>query len=147
MNIEFPFCHTFIFSSNRNFSWNFIFSIFWFIFFQIFIFLQIFFNHFKQASITSLSTWFLNNRKNGEALVNAWVGQLNKSDHEHRLTLLFVANDVVQNCRKKAPEMKGKNQKTRKPVFFEGSKILYKIWPPKWFFCTAIFISFESLGM
>jgi hypothetical protein len=51
----------------------------------------------------------LHNRKNGESIVNAWVTQLSKSDHEHRLTLLYVANDVVQNCRKKAPEMKGKN--------------------------------------
>jgi len=31
--------------------------------------------------------------------------------------------------------------------FLEGTKILYKIWPSKWFFSTAIFILFESLGM
>jgi len=32
-------------------------------------------------------------------------------------------------------------------VFLTGSKLLYQIWPPKLFFCTAILISFESLGM
>ena len=32
-------------------------------------------------------------------------------------------------------------------VFLEGTKLLYKIWPSKWFFYTTIFISFESLGM
>jgi len=31
--------------------------------------------------------------------------------------------------------------------FLEGSKILHKIWPLKWFFRTPIFISFENLGM
>ena len=29
--------------------------------------------------------------------------------------------------------------------YLTGSKILYQIWPQKLFFCTAIFISFESL--
>ena len=33
------------------------------------------------------------------------------------------------------------------PFFLEMTKFLYKIWPTKWFFCTAISISFESLGM
>ena len=31
--------------------------------------------------------------------------------------------------------------------FLTGSKILYQIWPPKLFFSTVIFISFEGLGM
>mgnify|MGYP006944993824 CR=1 FL=1 len=31
--------------------------------------------------------------------------------------------------------------------FLTGSKLLYQIWPHRLFFCTAIFISFESLGM
>ena len=31
--------------------------------------------------------------------------------------------------------------------FFAGSKLTYKMWPPKLLFCTAIFISLESLGM
>jgi len=30
-------------------------------------------------------------------------------------------------------------------VFSEWSKLLYKIIPPKFFFCTAIFVSFKSL--
>ena len=37
--------------------------------------------------------------------------------------------------------------KNKDAVFLEGSKLLYKIWPPKWFFQTTSFISFESLGM
>ena len=32
-------------------------------------------------------------------------------------------------------------------VFLQSSKLLYKIWPPKWFFQTTSFISFWSAGI
>jgi len=42
--------------------------------------------------------------------LDSWDSQLVKSDHEHRLTLLYLANDVVQNCRKKYPDLLGQWQ-------------------------------------
>jgi len=53
------------------------------------------------------STWILRNSKHIGEILDSWDSQLVKSDHEHRLTLLYLANDVVQNCRKKHPDLLG----------------------------------------
>ena len=56
------------------------------------------------------STWILRNSKHIGEILDSWDSQLVKSDHEHRLTLLYLANDVVQNCRKKHPDLLGTYQ-------------------------------------
>lgn len=50
------------------------------------------------------SQWILKS-KNLDEILECWEAQINKSDHEHRLTLLYLANDVVQNCRKRHPDL------------------------------------------
>ena len=56
-----------------------------------------------------------------------------------------IRSSIKSNSRHVTPRRP--NSATIDAVFLEGSKLLYKIWPPKWFFCTAIFTSFESRRM
>ncbi|CBY18545.1 unnamed protein product [Oikopleura dioica] len=59
-----------------------------------------------QASINKLSTWIIDNKNDASQVTEFWLSQLQKSDNDHRLTLLYVANDVIQNCRKRGSEFK-----------------------------------------
>ncbi|XP_054462261.1 regulation of nuclear pre-mRNA domain-containing protein 2a [Anoplopoma fimbria] len=52
-------------------------------------------------SIQGLSTWCIDNKKYHSLIVRHWMKCLRKSDTSHRLNLFYVANDVIQNCKKK----------------------------------------------
>ncbi|KAM4736484.1 regulation of nuclear pre-mRNA domain-containing protein 2 isoform 1-T2 [Anableps anableps] len=52
-------------------------------------------------SIQSLSTWCIENKKHHGLIVRYWMKWLKKSDHNHRLNLFYLANDVIQNCKRK----------------------------------------------
>ncbi|XP_008430959.1 regulation of nuclear pre-mRNA domain-containing protein 2 [Poecilia reticulata] len=52
-------------------------------------------------SIQSLSTWCIENKKHHSLIVRYWMKWLKKSDHNHRLNLFYLANDVIQNCKRK----------------------------------------------
>ncbi|KAM6903421.1 regulation of nuclear pre-mRNA domain-containing protein 2a [Lycodopsis pacificus] len=52
-------------------------------------------------SIQGLSTWCIDNKKYHSLIVRHWMKCLRKSDPSHRLNLFYVANDVIQNCKRK----------------------------------------------
>ncbi|XP_028256642.1 regulation of nuclear pre-mRNA domain-containing protein 2-like [Parambassis ranga] len=52
-------------------------------------------------SIQGLSTWCIDNKKFHSLIVRHWVKWLKKSDSSHRLNLVYLANDVIQNCKRK----------------------------------------------
>lgn len=52
-------------------------------------------------SIQGLSTWCIDNKKYHSLIVRHWLKCLRKSDPSHRLNLLYLANDVIQNCKRK----------------------------------------------
>ncbi|KAF4087472.1 hypothetical protein AMELA_G00071130 [Ameiurus melas] len=52
-------------------------------------------------SIQSLSSWCLENKKHHAVVARSWMKWLKKSDANHRLNLFFLANDVIQNCKRK----------------------------------------------
>uniref|UniRef100_A0A3Q0RP38 Regulation of nuclear pre-mRNA domain-containing protein 2 n=1 Tax=Amphilophus citrinellus TaxID=61819 RepID=A0A3Q0RP38_AMPCI len=52
-------------------------------------------------SIQGLSTWCIDNKKYHSVIVRHWIKCLRKSDASHRLNLLYLANDVIQNCKRK----------------------------------------------
>ncbi|XP_029976932.1 regulation of nuclear pre-mRNA domain-containing protein 2a [Salarias fasciatus] len=52
-------------------------------------------------SIQGLSTWCIDNKKYHSLIVRHWMKCLKKSDGAHRLNLLYLANDVIQNCKRK----------------------------------------------
>ena len=59
----------------------------------------------SQDSIQTTSQWILGNKNHIGEIIDSWEAATIKSDHEHRLTLLYLANDVVQNCRRKNPAL------------------------------------------
>ncbi|XP_061103630.1 regulation of nuclear pre-mRNA domain-containing protein 2-like [Conger conger] len=52
-------------------------------------------------SIQGLSTWCIENKKYHNLIVRYWMKWLRKSEAPHRLNLFYLANDVIQNCKRK----------------------------------------------
>ncbi|XP_034553362.1 regulation of nuclear pre-mRNA domain-containing protein 2 isoform X2 [Notolabrus celidotus] len=52
-------------------------------------------------SIQGLSTWCIENKKYHGLIVRHWMKWLKKSDNSHRLNLFYLANDVIQNCKRR----------------------------------------------
>ncbi|XP_041843283.1 regulation of nuclear pre-mRNA domain-containing protein 2 [Melanotaenia boesemani] len=52
-------------------------------------------------SIQGLSSWCIENKKHHGLVVRHWMKWLKKSDNNHRLNLFYLANDVIQNCKRK----------------------------------------------
>jgi len=57
-------------------------------------------------SIQQLSLWLIHHRRHFQSFVKVWFKELGKSPNgKRKLTLLYLANDVVQNSKKKHPEI------------------------------------------
>ncbi|XP_053087245.1 regulation of nuclear pre-mRNA domain-containing protein 2a isoform X2 [Pangasianodon hypophthalmus] len=52
-------------------------------------------------SIQGLSTWCIENKKYHSVIVRSWLKWLRKSEASHRLNLFYLANDVIQNCKRR----------------------------------------------
>lgn len=58
----------------------------------------------SQQSIQTLSLWLIHHRKHYGAIVKMWSREIQKADENRQLTLMYLANDVIQNSKKKGPE-------------------------------------------
>uniref|UniRef100_A0A1B6K9V3 CID domain-containing protein n=1 Tax=Graphocephala atropunctata TaxID=36148 RepID=A0A1B6K9V3_9HEMI len=58
----------------------------------------------SQQSIQTLSLWLIHHRKHHEAIVRMWSKEIQKGEEGRQLTLMYLANDVIQNSKKKGPE-------------------------------------------
>lgn len=56
-------------------------------------------------SIQGVSLWLLHHRKHYQAYVKLWYKELGKIKPEQKLPMMYLANDLVQNSRKKYPEV------------------------------------------
>lgn len=56
-------------------------------------------------SIQGVSLWLLHHRKHYHAYVKLWYKELGKINQEQKLPMMYLANDLVQNSRKKYPEI------------------------------------------
>lgn len=54
-----------------------------------------------QDSVQTLSLWLLHHRAHHRKIVDTWIKVLKKSKAGHRLTMLYLANDVLQNGKRK----------------------------------------------
>ncbi|XP_027717926.1 regulation of nuclear pre-mRNA domain-containing protein 2 isoform X2 [Vombatus ursinus] len=52
-------------------------------------------------SIQGLSSWCIENKKHHSTIVYHWMKWLRRSAFPHRLNLFYLANDVIQNCKRK----------------------------------------------
>ncbi|KAK9502466.1 hypothetical protein O3M35_011242 [Rhynocoris fuscipes] len=58
----------------------------------------------SQQSIQTLSLWLIHHRKHHQLIVRTWYKELCKASEQQRLTLMYLANDVIQNSKRKGPE-------------------------------------------
>lgn len=58
----------------------------------------------SQAAIEAVSQWCIFYRKDARTIVNLWEVEYTKAPPELRLALLYLANDILQNSRKKGRE-------------------------------------------
>lgn len=62
-------------------------------------------------SIQTLSLWLLHHRKHSASIVKVWYNELKKEKQARRLlNLIHLANDVIQNSRKKWPAFRDQFQ-------------------------------------
>uniref|UniRef100_A0A4W4FG92 CID domain-containing protein n=1 Tax=Electrophorus electricus TaxID=8005 RepID=A0A4W4FG92_ELEEL len=58
----------------------------------------------SQQSVQTLSLWIIHHRKHSSSIVRVWHRELKKAKSSRKLTFLYLANDVIQNSKKKGPE-------------------------------------------
>ncbi|KAF5199595.1 Regulation of nuclear pre-mrna domain-containing protein 1b [Thalictrum thalictroides] len=58
----------------------------------------------SQQSIESLSQWCISHRKKAKQVVETWDKLFNSSQRERRVSFLYLANDILQNSRRKGSE-------------------------------------------
>ncbi|XP_034446465.1 regulation of nuclear pre-mRNA domain-containing protein 1B isoform X2 [Hippoglossus hippoglossus] len=58
----------------------------------------------SQQSVQTLSLWIIHHRKHSALIVKVWHRELKKAKSSRKLTFLYLANDVIQNSKKKGPE-------------------------------------------
>nr|CAD7394028.1 unnamed protein product [Timema cristinae] len=58
----------------------------------------------SQQSIQTLSLWLIHHRKHHATIVKVWFKELVKAKDSRKLTFMYLANDVIQNSKKKGPE-------------------------------------------
>lgn len=58
----------------------------------------------SQQSVQTLSLWIIHHRKHSGLIVKVWHRELKKAKPSRKLTFLYLANDVIQNSKKKGPE-------------------------------------------
>lgn len=58
----------------------------------------------SQQSIQTLSLWLIHHRKHYQLIVKTWFREMSKGNELQKLTLMYLANDVIQNSKKKGPE-------------------------------------------
>ncbi|XP_047322093.1 regulation of nuclear pre-mRNA domain-containing protein 1A-like [Impatiens glandulifera] len=61
----------------------------------------------SQQSIETLSHWCIFHMDKAKQVVETWDRQFHSSPHEQRLPLLYLANDILQNSRRKGSEFVG----------------------------------------
>jgi len=107
-------------------------------------------NH-TQPSIQGLSLWLLHHRKHYQSIVKVWYKELGNVKTEKKLAFMYLANDLVQNSRKKSPEISKEFGLIMKAVFshlaavkFESKTFLsldrlVKIWRERQIFDKNVF--------
>merc|ERR1711874_552788 len=57
-------------------------------------------------SIQTLSLWLIHHKKRAHTVVDVWFRELVKTSTSRKLNFMYLANDVIQNSKKKGPEYK-----------------------------------------
>jgi len=60
--------------------------------------------HFSLNFWSALSRWCISHRKKAKQIVETWDKLFNSSQREQRVSFLYLANDILQNSRRKGSE-------------------------------------------
>ncbi|KAF4518620.1 hypothetical protein B566_EDAN005945 [Ephemera danica] len=71
----------------------------------------------SQQSIQTLSLWLIHHRKHLALIVKVWMRELVKANNSKKLTFMYLANDVIQNSKKKGPEFGTEFEGTMKKAY------------------------------
>ncbi|CAJ0598578.1 unnamed protein product [Cylicocyclus nassatus] len=78
----------------------------------------------QQDSINTLSLWLMHHHRHMDDIVQIWLKEVRKETNSSQIVnLLYVANDVIQNSRKKNPEFMTKFYGVLEPAFRHAAKI------------------------
>ncbi|XP_061677790.1 regulation of nuclear pre-mRNA domain-containing protein 1A-like [Syngnathoides biaculeatus] len=76
----------------------------------------------SQQSVQTLSLWLIHHRKHSKNIVQVWYSELVKAPVSRKLTFLYLANDVIQNSKRKGPEF----TEDFAPVIVDAFKHVYR---------------------
>eukprot|EP00092_Neocalanus_flemingeri_P011946 GFUD01012879.1.p1 GENE.GFUD01012879.1~~GFUD01012879.1.p1 ORF type:complete len:354 (-),score=137.09 GFUD01012879.1:105-1166(-) len=108
-------------------------------------------------SIQGVSLWLLHHRKHYQTSVKVWYKELGNTKNERKLTMLYLANDVVQNARKKYPEIPKEFGTVMRSVFSHLAALqldhkteasldrLVKIWKERQIFDKKVTLDIEKV--
>jgi len=108
-------------------------------------------------SIQGVSLWLLHHRKHYQTSVKVWYRELGNTKNDRKLTMLYLANDVVQNAKKKYPEIPKEFGRVMKAVFSHLSALelglkteaslerLLKIWRERQIFEKQVMLDIEKV--
>ncbi|XP_028407104.1 uncharacterized protein LOC114529484 [Dendronephthya gigantea] len=58
----------------------------------------------RQDSVQTVSLWLIHHRAHSKSVVYLWLDRMKKAKPDRRLILFYLANDIIQNSRKKGKE-------------------------------------------
>lgn len=71
----------------------------------------------SQQSIQTTSLWLIHHKKHAQQVAQVWAAELYKVSNNRKLTFMYLANDVIQNSKKKGPEYREEFAKRFPKVF------------------------------
>ncbi|XP_072283930.1 regulation of nuclear pre-mRNA domain-containing protein 2 [Pyxicephalus adspersus] len=104
-------------------------------------------------SIQSLSTWCIENKKQHATIVHHWMKWLRRSGFAHRLNLFYLANDIIQNCKRRnaivyrdsfADVLPEAASLVRDPSVAKNVERVFKIWEERGVYPEETITAFKS---
>ncbi|KAF3839706.1 hypothetical protein F7725_018423 [Dissostichus mawsoni] len=104
-------------------------------------------------SIQEISKLCIENKMHHSLIVRYWMKWLKKSDHSHRLNLFYVANDVIQNCKRKnaiafrasfAEVLPNAAQFIREPKCRKSVERIFTIWEERSVYPEEVIAGFKA---
>lgn len=104
-------------------------------------------------SIQSLSGWCIENKKQHHTIVHYWLKWFRRSGFSHRLNLFYLANDIIQNCKRRnaiiyrdtfADVLPEAASLVKDPSVSKSVERIFKIWEDRNVYHEETIASFRS---
>ncbi|XP_068109336.1 regulation of nuclear pre-mRNA domain-containing protein 2 [Hyperolius riggenbachi] len=104
-------------------------------------------------SIQNLSGWCIENKKQHATIVHYWLKWFRRSGFAHRLNLFYLANDIIQNCKRRnaivyretfADVLPEAASLVRDPSVMKNVERVFKIWEERNVYPEDTIASFKA---